>query len=57
MAIKLDMNKVYDRLEWPFLQKVLLTLGFCQKWVEWVMTLITSVTSQYKVNGMLWNAE
>lgn len=52
-AIKLDMNKAYDRLEWPFLQKVLLALGFCRKWVDWIMALVTSVTYQYKVNGKL----
>lgn len=30
IAIKLDMEKAYDRLEWPFVLPMLENLGFCR---------------------------
>ncbi|XP_057745064.1 uncharacterized protein LOC130962924 [Arachis stenosperma] len=42
VAIKLDMNKAYDRLEWDFLEKVLMKFGFAEKWVDLVMKCVRS---------------
>lgn len=36
-AVKLDMHKAYDRVEWPFLQGILIKLGFNEDWVKLVM--------------------
>lgn len=44
MAIKLDMSKAYDRLEWGFLKVMLGKMGFSDHWVKLVMASITSVS-------------
>jgi hypothetical protein len=52
-ALKLDMSKVYDRVEWTFLERMLGQLGFHQNLVNVVMQLVTTVTYRVKVNGEL----
>jgi hypothetical protein len=53
MAVKLDMSKVYDRVEWPFLKGVMRQLGFCEEFTELVMNCVCSVSYRFKVNGQL----
>ncbi|XP_015931910.1 uncharacterized protein LOC107458226 [Arachis duranensis] len=55
LAMKLDMNKAYDRLEWKFLQKVMEELGFSNEWVRLVMSCVKSATYRFKINGKLSN--
>ncbi|KAL8090281.1 hypothetical protein AgCh_039666 [Apium graveolens] len=47
MAIKLDMNKAYDRLEWDFVKAMLRRMGFSEHWIKLIMACITSVS--YKI--------
>ncbi|XP_057453159.1 uncharacterized protein LOC130745025 [Lotus japonicus] len=53
LAIKLDLSKAYDRLEWVFLERALLAYGFHEKWVTQVMRVVRGVTYKYKINGHL----
>ncbi|XP_072074220.1 uncharacterized protein [Arachis hypogaea] len=53
LAIKLDMNKAYDRLEWNFLQRVMEEFGFNNDWVKLMMSCVRSATYRFKINGIL----
>lgn len=51
MAVKIDMSKAYDRLEWGFIESVLSHLGFAERWITWVMKCIDSVPYSFLING------
>ena len=52
-AIKLDMMKAYDRVEWHFLEAMLLRLGFPGSLVRLIMKCVTSIRFSMRVNGEL----
>ena len=55
-AVKLDMSKSYDRVEWIFLEKMMQRLGFHENWVSLIMECVTTVSYQVKVSGNLENS-
>ena len=52
MALKLDMSKVYDKVEWRFLELTIRKMGFCNWWVDLIMSCIGSASYQVLVNGV-----
>lgn len=51
MAIKTDMLKAYDIVEWSFLEVLPEKLGFNHVWIRWVMTCVTIVSYTILLNG------
>lgn len=51
MAIKLDMSKAYDGVEWIFLEKLMEKLGFATRWISLISSCIRSVSFFVLVNG------
>lgn len=43
-ALKLDMEKAYDRMEWHFILWVLRCFGFSEVWVGWIEQCISIVS-------------
>jgi hypothetical protein len=52
-AGKLDMSKAYDRVDWSFLEKMMLTMGFGSECVKLVMSCVRTVSYRVKVNNGL----
>ena len=51
LAVKTDMSKAYDRLEWDFISTVLERLGFHHLWIGLIMQCISTVTYSFLING------
>ncbi|GKC78430.1 RNA-directed DNA polymerase, eukaryota, reverse transcriptase zinc-binding domain protein, partial [Tanacetum coccineum] len=49
--MKIDIQKAYDTISWDFLKEVMLTVGFHETMVNWIMTCITSTSFSMCVNG------
>lgn len=52
MAVKLDMRKAYDWVEWSFLEAMMRALGFEEKWITLIVICLKSVSYPVLVNGV-----
>ena len=53
MALKLDMAKAYDPVEWGFLLTMMIKLGFEPVFCNWIMECVSSASYSILVNGAL----
>jgi hypothetical protein len=51
LAMKLDLQKAYDRRNWHFLRAVLINFGFHERFVTWVMECVSTVSFSALING------
>jgi hypothetical protein len=50
-AVKLDMHKAYDRVEWVFLENMMRRMGFAERWISLMMACVSSVKYQVRFNS------
>ena len=51
MALKLDISKAYDRVEWEFLEKIMHHLGLDEKRIYIIISCLKSVSYLVLLNG------
>ena len=52
MAVKLDMSKAYDHVEWIFVEAIMRKLGFEEKWIMMIMECIRTVQYSILLDGV-----
>ena len=51
VALKLDISKAYDRVDWNFLKQRMRSMGFCRTWISWIMMCVRTVSYEVCFNG------
>lgn len=54
VGFKIDVSKAYDRLEWHFLESMMVKFGFSEIWRERVMACITTVKYSFIKDGEIF---
>ena len=49
--LSLDQEKAFDRVDWSFLQRILVTFGYGDSFRQWISLFYTNVGSAVVING------
>ena len=50
MAIKIDLEKVYDKLEWSFIKEILFRVNLPQNLIKLIMSCVSTISKSIVVN-------
>lgn len=51
LALKFDIRKAFDTIDWDFLLNVLHAFGFNSKFCNWVRIILNSIKLSFSING------
>jgi hypothetical protein len=51
VAMKVDLQKAYDRVNWSFLEIVMTKFGFNETFTNWIMQCVSTVSFSILING------
>jgi hypothetical protein len=50
LALKINISKAYDKVDWGFLRGMLVRMGFAEQWIQWMMMCVSSVNYSVLMN-------
>lgn len=53
-GLKIDISKAYDRLEWNFIESMLIKFGFHDQWIKRIMSCIKTVSYSFIQQGVVF---
>lgn len=51
LALKLDISKAYDRIEWGFLENIMRKLCFNEIWIQRALMCVSTFSFSFVING------
>ena len=54
MAIKIDLEKAYDKLEWSFIRRMLIRINLPANLVELIMSCVSSILPRFCLMAARW---
>jgi len=51
LIMKLDLKKAFDCIDWDFLRLVLHAVGFREKFINWILSCVSSANLAVLING------